>query len=862
MEKCFSFISPGDTLENIMSDLQCIISDRNWSNLVEYIGNRSNNLNSKFDDIKRDKSNIEILFTTYTPSEIASYFIAENDSILFINCLSLLVQKNPFAKTFIDTVLRISPKSVKRLNISSILGTSEKLDCFFQRIFDVYFQYHNEIVLDIIKSFQIRDIIIFLFEKYKFNEDHYDNFLKTLATIYMQENFDNYLKEQFEKLIMNENYLKVGIFLDFLEVASICNALDYKDKFQELVSPFSNSSFVKYLAERSESNKSKNFGRIQLDVLPQSISSPLKRKYMAEILEIESDDILISLADVYYNSRVIPKIITEIFYKNRAYFDNILVEKITRLSSRYNTVKVLQEELVNLNMIERPKIANDFDNLINHLKNGFPDSDRRLLQAFKDFISDKDQENLPIHCCEFEQEVLMKLPPKIKANIAQSLVETLKKNIDNDSNQSNIDKHARTQIIQFNEEDSSEVICFLILRLPINRLMQDFMVDDPSLDCKRLILLHNAAIKSSKSIVFRGKPLPKYGVYIDSFIVQRLRWRYNRGDTLDSLCLDYRFLGLAEDDIALYIKWETTTNPPMSQEMLSSINLGSKEKKVQAFNGMIKLQNVDDKIARTFLASIDISCINDDDLVFGEVPNVTFLSMTPFIWNRKVLYHPHVIDTLKHPDFILSCNLLYLLDQQKHKMLLSNFPHAFAAILYQYSYVSSIPAPDIIKTAILVIENKLSTPIKDQRKNFFYAVVSTIARHGWDIVKFMEIRPEMEWTEPCIVFSICESKFPDAIQILKRRQIEVSEILKKSIPYEELFFGVGTWISKRVEFAVHCASQEIIISNQSWNDFLMMAESEANDDQKVKIRNYLLLCSGSNNRMISNLPMIARPGYV
>lgn len=840
MENFFKFFPRFDSIEDVNSDLIGLISDKSWSGMVNNLKDGEEyekNYPSNFENIKRDKNNVEMLFSTYSPSDIANYFIIEFDSQLFLESLSLSMQNNPFAIAFLDTILRRSAKSVIKLNIPTLLSKSsinlnQQMKCLFQHIFDIYFEYDHEILMQITNQFKTNEIISFLFNNYQSKPSKYENLLNLLSKYYVNDPFDTFIKQSVENILLSDNLSNIEIFLDFLEFASIKQVLNYEDKFRELIVPFANYSLVKLLVSRAES-KSKDFGSIQADLLPEGIGSPLKRKYSAPVLDISSDDIIFALADTYDKTGQVPIAIYDMFNKNKFIFDTIFKPKLLKYARTQRSVQLLHKELVRINMIES---SNDYSALVESIKQNPLNSEMNIIDAFKQVISSR--QSCPEACYEFEQEVIQKIPPKTRAELAKTYVDMLK------------------------SDPNNETVAMLALRLPINRHMLDYMIDDPNTDVTRLITIHRAALRSSETIIFRGKNCPPKGVYIDVFIVQRLRWRYRRGDTRDTTCIDEKFMNLADDDIHLFMKWEINAIPPISAQTLNGLQINTHEKILAAFNAMTKLPNISDSSARTFLANVNISCLNIDELVLGETPNFTFLSMTPFTWDRKIITHSHVCKVLKHPDVLISSNLLYLLDQQKHLMLLAQFPHAFAAILFNLPMIGHPNVPDIIRTARSIIDGSRDI-IKPLRRNVSFAVVSVIVRSNWDIVAFLDSRSEPEWVEPCMIFSVCENNYGAAQSILKKRFDAAAEVLRNSAPYEELFFGVGSWNSKRAKFAVYCAQRrEVIFHNRVWIDFLEMSALEVSTDEALLIRSFITLCQGHQAQRIAFSQFIPGTGYV
>ena len=832
MEECFPFFSESETVGDITTELFGMLDSAVWKSFTSEPVTKKKT-KKFFDKFENSEESAEHIFISYTPSDICNKFIENQSLNFFLASLNFASQGDCFALSFIETLLRRAPKVLEKLDIKKKLSPqTEKI--LLQASFAIFFEFGGNQINKFINTFSKDKIISFLLEGInEFDVKKHQKVIDFLCEINENTSFIDILKEKVNIAFENREKEKITFYLDLIEVYSERSAEEYETLFKEIFVPFSNPDFVELLVERSSNIEKKRFGKMQSELLPASIAAPLRAKFLSEILELASDDEINGVADTFAMTRIVPKLIYEIFNKNRAYFDGKFTEIVVEKAKTNSSVKKLLDKLIEEKMIPA---MNDGTKIIDNMNNGTDRCDIEVIEYFKKYV---DPEDYVESVFNFETDVLQKIIPKQRAILAGTVMKLLE------------------------VDSTNELLAMLALRLPINRLIHSFVSDDAVEDYQRLNTIHAAGLHSASQIVLRGKPIPHKGICIDSYLILRLRWRTMRGDIeADNLSTNQVYQNLVADDIYLFMKWEMTSKSiPMSPKSLSGLNVITGQRCFDAVNGMIKQTNEDYSLFRVFLSTVQIGTMPSNLLVLPEKPNIVFLSASPFAWESKVLFHPYVCQRLKNPTPEVSLNLLYLMNRDRSTMLLATFPHAFAAIMINYNPMLNIPVPDLIKTARSILDGDL-TLVKPVRKNLAYAVVSVLSRQGINLFGFMQRRQEQEWGEACLIFSVCNNCFDDAISIVFSRAEQSIDVLRKKIAYEELFFARGTWIMQRKKFAIYCAQKGIVI-NGSWVDFLLLVRSEGLEDPSDEslLTTYIAHIKSSQSPTLSSMQLLRQPRY-
>jgi hypothetical protein len=204
-----------------------------------------------------------------------------------------------------------------------------------------------------------------------------------------------------------------------------------------------------------------------------------------------------------------------------------------------------------------------------------------------------------------------------------------------------------------------------------------------------------------------------------------------------------------------------------------------------------------------------------------ECPNLTLLFQLDKLWCPQILNHPKVIEALRNPPFAAAQSLLTSLrNHENYDELFTDFPHAFAAMLFHFVDLVG-PKPRCLCDAQLFLTDRSYATLLIPPHFAIVSIAFVAVKTGKkDVLELMDAVKNDEWSRYCLFFTICLKQYQSAIEILKRHGF-LFGFLKENVKEELLFAGPRKWADSLIEFAIFCAHTDVSFAEHvEWRAFL------------------------------------------
>jgi hypothetical protein len=301
-----------------------------------------------------------------------------------------------------------------------------------------------------------------------------------------------------------------------------------------------------------------------------------------------------------------------------------------------------------------------------------------------------------------------------------------------------------------------------------------------------------------------------------------LRWRILRQDSLDGVCWLPEFLRLCESDPVLFLRWEMRQKCGSDEpEQLSRLGITASFHTLPQllYEFLLSQSEPSRQLSLTlvpFFARISFELVK-----IPEYPNLILLFQLDELWWPQILNHPKVIEALRNPPFAAAQSLLTSLrNHDDYEKLFTDFPHAFAAMLFHFVDLTG-PKPRCLCDAQLFLTDGHSPTMPIPPHFAIVSIVFVAIKTGKkDVLELINAVKTDEWCRYCLFFTICFKQYQNAIEILKSHRF-LFRFLKESVQEELLFAGPRKWADSLIEFTIFCADTDVSFAeNIEWRAFL------------------------------------------
>ena len=614
----------------------------------------------------------------------------------------------------------------------------------------------------------------------------------------------------------DESGFFLEVVLEFLEVGQQKRIFNYSDVFGVVFRNCEDILLQNVLEKRAETCDAVIL-QIQIECIDKRYSEKLKDILAGKQQKEEralSEAEFIRLAEEFKRTKVLPTPIIRAAMSQKRLLNNYIEPTIRSLANHNEAVEAMLREM------EKAKIVQSLDKytpidvdsaIVDKLEQSPEAYAHELFNLFHRGVFSRHPSQIASFTDEFERNILRRLSYTTQEILAEIIVEFLCSELQSQHRWS---------------------LSILSGRCLISKHIQKIFECSCPLEVEILVYLHKGAIAGSTSIRIEGirQKSANPGVLdiesdsstvmaaLDHNIIQRLRWRVLRGDSTDSVCWLPEFLSLCDSDLVLFLRWECAERPSISvAEILSRIGVTTSASLYPKFLFEMLRSDPPDEICSVMIPLF--SNITMESIKLPENPNMNLLFRTRILWCSGVLCHPAVISYLRNPTPEISQALLSSLPLESNiEQLFSIFPHAFAAMLYNFSALTGTK-PRCLCDAYHMVEGKFNV-YPDAPKFAIVSIVSAFARKGGSILSLAKAMGSQNWVNYCLFFALCLHQNDVAIELLQHFDF-LFHLLRQGIAEENLFFGQGKWTDSLIEFAIYCAHHDVSFAEvEEWRQFL------------------------------------------